>query len=250
MKISVIINTYNAATHLERVLDSVKGFDEVVVCDMESTDDTVEIVRRRGYRVVTFPKGECNIVEPARNFALEQASHPWVLVVDADEVVPEALRRYLYERIQEPDCPAGFYIPRKNYFMGRFMHCLYPDTILRFFKREGVYWPPLVHATPQVPGKVEVIPGKRRELAFEHLANDGVAEILNKTNVYTGNEVVKRLDRNYTFIAFFYRPLFRFGVVYFLRGGFRDGWPGFIKATLEAYYQFIILAKLKERNNF
>ena len=93
--ISVVINTYNASRHLDRVLQSVGGFDEVVVCDMESTDDTVAIARRHGCRVVTFEKRGCNIVEPARQFAIGQASRPWVLVVDADELVPEALRRYL-----------------------------------------------------------------------------------------------------------------------------------------------------------
>ena len=58
-KISVVINTYNARQHLQKVLESVKGFDEVVVCDMESTDDTVAIAREYGCKVVTFPKRAC-----------------------------------------------------------------------------------------------------------------------------------------------------------------------------------------------
>ena len=63
--ISVVINTYNAEKHLARALDSVSGFDEVVICDMESTDATVEIAHSRGCRVVTFPKGDCVSAEPA-----------------------------------------------------------------------------------------------------------------------------------------------------------------------------------------
>ena len=55
-KISVVINTYNARQHLRQVLESVKDFDEVVVCDMESTDDTCDIAREYGCRIVTFPK--------------------------------------------------------------------------------------------------------------------------------------------------------------------------------------------------
>ena len=85
-KISVVINTYNAEQHLQRVLDAVKDFDEVLVCDMESTDSTLEIAQKNGCRIVTFPKADHKSAEPARTFAIQSASSPWVLVVDADEM--------------------------------------------------------------------------------------------------------------------------------------------------------------------
>ena len=116
-KISVVINTYNAERLLKKVLESVKDFDEIVVCDMESTDATVEIACQHGAKVVTFPKADHKSAEPARTFAIQSAQSPWVLVVDADELVTPELRDYLYSRISQPDCPAGLYIPRKDYFM-------------------------------------------------------------------------------------------------------------------------------------
>ena len=64
--ISVVINTYNAEEHLREVLDAVKGFDEIVVCDMESTDSTTDIARRYGCKIVTFPKAGHKSAEPAR----------------------------------------------------------------------------------------------------------------------------------------------------------------------------------------
>ena len=67
-KISVVINTYNAERQLAEVLESVKNFDEVLICDMESTDSTLEIAARFGCHVVTFPKGDCVSAEPARTF--------------------------------------------------------------------------------------------------------------------------------------------------------------------------------------
>lgn len=106
-KISVVIHTYNAEKHLDRVLDAVKEFDEVLVCDMESTDSTLDICRRHGARVITFPKGEHTIPEPARTFAIQSATHEWVLVVDADELVPATLRRYLYGRAAEEGVRPG-----------------------------------------------------------------------------------------------------------------------------------------------
>lgn len=246
MGISVVINTYNASKHLRDVLESVKSFDEIVVCDMESTDDTLEIAREYGCKVATFEKGNYNIVEPARNFAIAQASEPWILVVDADELVTPELREYLYAKIAQPDCPAGLYLSRKNYFMGRFMHGRYPDTILRFFKKEGTHWPPVVHCAPVIDGPVMRVPRNQKELALIHLANDTVADILRKTNDYTRNEVQKRKNREVGMLSLIFRPFSRFFKAYVMKGGFRDGKPGFILAVLDAYYLFVALAKVTE----
>lgn len=244
--ITVVINTYNAQKHLARVLDSVKQFDEIVICDMESTDRTLAIAADYHCKIVTFEKKDFTIVEPARNFAISHASYPWVLVVDADEIVPDALRDYLYSRIHSPHCPDGIYIPRRNYFMGKFMHCYYPDHILRFFKKEGTVWPPIIHVSPIVQGTLFKIPSKRIDLAFEHLANDTVSDIIKKTNDYTRNEVEKKKHKSYGYAAFFYRPFYRFFKLYIIKGGIKDGKEGFIRAVLEGHYHFIVLAKLLE----
>ena len=100
-KISVVINTYNAEQHLRKCLEAVKDFDEVVVCDMESTDHTVEIAQSFGCKVVTFPKANHKSAEPARTFAIQSASNKWVLVVDADELVTPELREVLYQKVRE-----------------------------------------------------------------------------------------------------------------------------------------------------
>lgn len=247
-QISVVINTYNAERHLEQVLQSVKDFDEIVICDMESTDRTLEIAARHGCKIVTFPKKDYVSAEPARTFAIQSATAPWVLVVDADELVTPELRDFLYQQIKRSDCPAGIYIPRKNYFMGKMMHCHYPDYLLRFFVREGTTWPPYVHTFPEVQGRKEYIPAKRTELAFEHLAKDSVADIVRKTNLYTENELEKKKNKHYGIGAFLWRPFFRFFKAYILKGGIRDGLPGFIRACLEGHYQFIMLAKMAEKH--
>lgn len=247
--ISVVINTYNAEKFLPEVLESVKGFDEIVICDMESTDKTVEISKSYGCKVVTFPKANHHSAEPARTFAIQSASCDWVLVIDADELVTGELKDYLYQRINQGGCPAGIWIPRKNYFMGKFMHCHYPDYLLRFFRREGTVWPPYVHTFPIVEGTQERIDKQRKELAFIHLANDSVRDIVRKTNEYTENELEKKKDKHYGASAFIYRPLFRFVKAYLLKGGIRDGKAGFIKACLEGYYQFIMLSKLAEQKS-
>jgi glycosyltransferase involved in cell wall biosynthesis len=146
-KISVVINTYNAEQHLAAVLESVKDFDEVLICDMESTDTTLDIARQYGCRIITFERKQYNIVEPAREYAIHEAKHEWVLVVDADELVTPELKDYLYQHIKNNGAD-GLFIPRKNYFMGRFLHSAYPDYVLRFFQRDKTHWPAVIHCSP------------------------------------------------------------------------------------------------------
>ena len=246
-KISVVINTYNAEQHLQRVLDAVKGFDEVLICDMESTDATLDIARRNGCRIVTFPKADHKSAEPARTFAIQSAACPWVLVVDADEIVTSELRDCLYRRIQESDCPAGFYIPRLNQFMGKTLTCAYPDYQLRFFIREGTEWPPYVHTFPKVNGRLDYLPKSQRELAFVHLANDTIRTIMEKDNRYSDNDVDKKAHKRYGAGALLWRPFWRFFKCYVMEGGWRDGVRGLIYAGLKGIYQFELVAKMIEK---
>ena len=247
-KISVVINTRNAEQHLQQVLEAVKGFDEVLICDMESEDHTLDIARQYGCRIVTFERKNYNIVEPAREFAIHEARYDWVLVVDADEVVTPELKDYLYSRIKEVNCPDGLYIPRKNYFMGRFMRCHYPDHILRFFRKDKTHWPAIIHCVPEVDGRIEKIPAKHIELAFEHLANESVESIVNKTGQYTRNELERKQQKQYGVRTILWRPAWRFFRNYILKLGFRDGLPGLIRAGMDAFYQFVLVAKVIEKN--
>lgn len=160
-----------------------------------------------------------SIVEPARQFAIDAASHPWVLVVDADELVTPALHDYLYAKIAEAQCPDGISIPRKNYFMGRFMHSSYPDYILRFFRKDKTHWPPVIHTSPVVDGVVYRVPRNREDLAFEHLANDSIADIMRKNNTYSDYEVERRKDKQYGVGKLFLRPVFRMFKAYILKVG-------------------------------
>lgn len=245
-KISVVVNTFNAEKHLGQVLDSVRGFDEVLVCDMESTDSTVSIAREYGCRVITIPRGDIRIVEPVRDYSIHQAKYSWVLVVDADELIPAALRSYLYDFIRGNDGASGLRIPRRNRLMGHAMHGYYPDYNLRFFRKDVTSWPASIHSQPVVNGRVESIPSGNKNLAIDHLDDRSIRERLDKINLYTEYDMRKRLDRHYSSSAFLYRPLGRFLKSYVLKGGFRDGIPGLIFAWLEAVQQFSILAKLYE----
>lgn len=243
-KISVVLNTYNASLHLDRVLDSVAKFDEIVVCDMESTDDTLDIARKHGCRIVTFPKGEHRICEPARNTAIQSASNSWVLVIDADEIVPDGLREYLYAAIENPDADFAFDIPRINRFMGREIHGT-PDYQLRFFRKDKTDWPAVIHANPKVDSPIKKIP-RKQELSLRHLDDASVSERIAKMNVYTDYETPKRAHKKYGALKILVRPVLFFWKNYLVGGGYKDGKRGLLNAYLAAAYQTVMLAKQYE----
>jgi len=245
-QISVVINTYNARQHLERVLKSVQGFDEVVVCDMESTDDTRDIAARYGCRIVTFPKANHKSAEPARTFAIQSARSEWVLVVDADELVTPELHDELYRQIQQPDCPAGLYLPRQNMFLGMFVRDFHYDFQLRFFRREGTTWPPYVHTFPTVQGRVEKLHAQR-EARLIHLMDETMHEYVDKMNQYTDNETEKKRQKGYGLGALLWRPQWRFFKKYVLDGSFRMGTRGLIRAMMAAMYQYVLISKIMEQ---
>lgn len=245
-KISVVINTYNAEQHLRKVLDSVKDFDEVVVCDMESTDHTIEIAQEYGCKIVTFPKANHKSAEPARTFAIQSAANKWTFVVDADEIVTPELREVLYEKIKDPNCPAGYYIPRQNMFMGMYIRDFHYDYQLRFFIREGTEWPPYVHTFPKVQGRVEKLK-THKDARLLHLMDETMHQYLSKMNEYTDNEVDKKRDKGYGVGALLWRPFWRFFKNYVMDGGFRMGTRGLMRAMMAATYQYFLVSKIMEK---
>ena len=248
MKISVVIHTYNAAEFLEKVLFAVKDFDEIIICDMYSSDNTIEIASKYHCKVIYFEYSG-GVPEPAREYAISQASHEWILSVDADEIVTPALKSFLYDFEKNHSDYNGARIPRKNFFMGKFMHSAYPDYILRFFKKDKTKWPPNIHSKAKVDGNVYTIPKNRKELAFIHLSNESISTTTAKMNRYTDLESKRRSEKKYSAFSLLTEPFVRFLRFYLFKGGFRDGKAGFIWACMYSYYKFVTIVKVLESKN-
>lgn len=245
MPISVVIHTYNASRYLSQVLDRVKGFDEIIICDMESTDSTLDIARSYGCRILNVPKKNYTIPEPYRDYAIHAASHEWVLVVDADELVSPELRDFLYDHIRKPDPEPGIRIPRMNYMFNRFQPSTYPDHQLRFMFRDKAHWPNRIHSLPEIDGDVLTIPAARKELAFRHLQSN-MHDQITRMNNYTDNELPRRRSRKATLTRLWLEPKFRFFKSYVMKGGFLHGTTGYILAKRDAFYRYTLLTKLWE----
>lgn len=249
MTISVVIHTYNSEKYLEECLESVKSCEEIIICDMHSTDRTIEIAEKYGAKIIYHEN--LGFADPARNFALSHATQDWVLVLDSDEMATPELLDYLrnYMVTHETNYKT-VYIPRKNILLGKALHSWYPNQILRFFKRGLVTFDEKVHCTPTVHGVTGefFIDPKRTELAIIHYNFDSIESFVSRMNKYTSLELEKFLERNIKFSAklLFTRPMAEFLKRYIAKKGYKDGWHGFMFSVLMGIYKFVAIAKLWE----
>lgn len=184
MKLSVVIIAKNAAATLARTLESVKFADEIVVVDMMSNDETKSIARK--YTDKVFDTPDVGYVEPARNFSLDKASGEWVLIVDADEVIPDTLRDHLLLLIEANSDVACFSIARKNMIFGDWVQTAgwWPDYQPRLFRRGKVSWLDAIHSKPAIIGKSEKILDDA-ELAIEHHNYESLSQFVQRMDRYT-----------------------------------------------------------------
>lgn len=134
MSITGVVHTKNEATDIARALRSLREVcDELLVPDMGSTDETREIARSLGARVMDVP--DFGYVEPARALALAEVRTEWVLTIDADEIVPPRLAERL-RRVASEDEADAVNICRLNFMFGAPLRGTgwTPDRHLFFFK--------------------------------------------------------------------------------------------------------------------
>jgi len=156
MKISLITHTRNSAQPLRRLLDSVRWVDEKIIVDMRSTDETRQVAAAAGARVLDVDPSPR--VDGIRNRFLEEASHPWILVLDSDEYLAHDAESII--RSLASDCRGRYdavAIPRLNRIGDHVMRGSgwYPDHQIRLFLKGAVQWPDAVHQPPRVVGGTE-----------------------------------------------------------------------------------------------
>lgn len=243
--ITAIIHTRNAEQYLQEVIDHLKVFDAIIVCDMESTDSTLEIAKRNGCKILPFKN--CGYAEPARNYALKSAETDWVFFVDADEIIPEKLSSYLIQTAAAPGDIRGVAIPRKNMMLDDWNRSTYPDYQLRFMHKDSSEWPTHLHSQPKVEGKVEYIHKQNTELAMIHIAPT-IEQIMERLNRYTSAELERREGEKASLWKMIFKPWTRFFKSYVLKGGFRRGINGYFTAKADANYKFYLYAKMYEKS--
>jgi glycosyltransferase involved in cell wall biosynthesis len=245
-KISVVINTYNAERILEQCLDSVKDAFEIVLCDMYSDDNTVEIAKKHHCKV--FYHKRMGIAEPARNYAIDQAKGEWILVLDADEIVTPELWQFLVGYSKQPKANhMACLIPRDTFVFGK--RPVKERPTKRFWKAGNCYYPTgEVHQGPVTRiGNDLKVKGKNISLLHYHLSS--ISDFNEKTERYTDLELERfeRKGKGFSLTMLIIRPLFEFIKYYFINGGILNGTHGLIFSVLKGHYKFLQWAKLYEK---
>jgi len=249
-KLTVLIPCRNESQNIRECIESVRDIaDEILVADSLSTDDTLDIVRRLGgCRII-----EREFVDHAdfKNWAIPQASHPWVLVVDADERMSPKLAAEIREALaRENPLLDAYRMRRDNFFLGYpIRHCGWNTaTIIRLFRRDACrYGEAKVHEKMEVqPDRIGSLRGK-----LVHYTCDSLDRWMEKTNRYTTVMAEeKHAAGHWTCGAGILGiSLVRFIHLYIIRGGFLDGTAGLIVCISSAFYTFSKHAKLWQLNH-
>jgi glycosyltransferase involved in cell wall biosynthesis len=237
--LSVVLITQNEECNLPRTLKSVMplvrdGKGEIIVLDSGSTDRTVEIAQSYGAKVFVEPwKGFAT----QKNSAMDKASMDWVLQLDADEALEPQLSTEIEAALKESPAMSGFWIPRKNFFLGRWMKHggFYPDPKLRLIRRRaGRFEEYGAHPTIKVNG-----PTGRLSHALLHNAYPTLRGYIDHMNSYSsmGAEVAAaKGHRSFSLTNIVIRPLLTLVYNYFFRLGFLDGREGLLLHLYHSAY--------------
>lgn len=240
--LSVVIVSYNEETNLGKCLSSVSWADEIVVVDSFSQDRTVEIARQFTDRVFQHPWLGFG---RQKNLALSYVTYPWVLSLDADEVVSSELAQEIQSVLERESPMAGYALPRMTWYLGRFLrHCWYPDYKVRLFRKDRARWKEQeVHETVLLKGPC----GKLRQPLL-HYSFPTVQAHLEAIQRYTslGARQDRFRRRQFPLHRLLGSPWVMFLKLYVLKRGFLDGLPGLIASVLSGFHEFVKYAKLYE----
>ncbi len=242
-KLSVTLITRDEAAALPAALESVAWADEIVVVDSGSTDETVAIARRATDRVFVH---DWPGYSAQKNFAAEQASHDWILSLDADERVTPALADEIRALLEREPARRGYRMPRVSYYLGRWIRTTdwYPDFQLRLYDRRAGRWVgAFVHEGVELDGPVGRLRADLQHLPYRDLSHH--LETIGRYTTLAAEQLSARGARVGP-VGLAARPAAAFLRNYVARGGWRDGAVGLVVSLLNSYYVFLKFAKLWE----
>lgn len=243
LPITVIVPTLNEEENLDACLASAAFAEEILVVDSFSTDRTPEIAAARGAR---FIQHEYVNSATQKNWIIPQARHEWVLLVDADERVRPELAVEIAEVLARPPSHDGYWIRRRNHFLGREMkHGGWEtDAVVRLFRRDAArYEDREVHAEIALPGPLPTLRAR-----LDHYSFRSWEQYWPKIAKYTdwGASQAFRDGKRAGLLSIVLRPTLRFLKMYLVRLGFLDGAEGAQLAMLGAFSVYLKYSKLWE----
>ncbi|HTU43853.1 MAG TPA: glycosyltransferase family 2 protein [Bryobacteraceae bacterium] len=243
MKISATIIAFNEERNIARVIESLRCCDEILVLDSGSNDRTVEIATKLGARVV---EASWHGYAAQKNIAAELAANDWILALDADESLSEALEAEIWQIKKSGPKFDGYTVPRLAQYLGRWiLHSgWHPDRKVRLFDRRKAKWVgDFVHESVTVDGAIGDLKSN-----LLHFTCNSLSEHLRSMDRYTtlaAQEIVAR-QKNITWSLLLFDPPWTFFRTYFLKLGFLDGPEGLAIAYMAAFYNFVKYFKARD----
>ena len=249
-RISIVIITRNSEKYIHQCLTSLSNFDEVVVLDGGSSDSTVLIVNKFS-NVRLHQYNYCDFIGfgALKNTAIKKTSNDWILSVDSDEIISEALSTEILT-MHLNDHIVGS-IERKNYYNNARMKCCgwQNDWVNRLFNKKFTQFNNnYVHESIMVKANMKI---QKLKNTFNHYSYDNASQLLQKLNVYSdlwAND--HRYKQQLSPLNVVLRTIFTFIRCYFLQIGFLYGYRGLIVAVTNANHVFYKYMKLYEKNKF
>lgn len=242
MKISATIITLNEQKNIVRAIESLRCCDEIVVVDCGSNDRTREAAEKLGARVL---ESQWRGFAGQKNYAASEAAFDWILSIDADEALSEALEAEIWQIKKSGPQFDGYTMPRLARYLGRWiLHSgWYPDRKVRLYNRRKARWiGDFVHETVRVEGPVGHLKGN-----LLHYTCDTLSEHLRTMDRYTtlAAEEMVALGRKVRWLDLVLDPPWTFLRTYVFKAGFLDGWEGLTIAYMSAFYNFLKYSKAR-----
>lgn len=246
--ITGIILAKNEKEHITECIKSISFCDEILVIDDCSSDETIDLINNLNNKKVIIISHVLNDdFSQARNFGLEKAHHEWVLFIDADERVSEALAFEISNVLSNcanemKNAYSGFYISRLDSMWGKELK--YGESavkLLRLAKKNAGVWVGRVHEEWRIEGKVGMLKN-----SITHYPHQTVAEFLREINFYTSVRAQELYEKNIrtSWWSIIFYPMSKFIVNYFFKKGFFDGIHGLIFAIIMSFHSFLVRGKL------
>lgn len=239
IKLSLVLAVYNEEKNIGRCLESARELaDEIVMVDGQSSDNTLQIAKKYKAKIISTPNLPTHFHEMKKK-AIDAAQGEWILQLDADEcLTPELSKEILSTINHEQSTINGFWIPRKNWFLGRFLTKggQYPDYTMRLYKNGKGNLPAQdVHEQAMVDGEVGYL-----QNPMLHYGTPDFENYLKRNNKYTSLLAEQFAQKHIPINAFstfnylIILPLKEFLWIYIRHRGYVDGFPGFVFALFSS----------------